>query len=157
VDTKSWNVFDSETYVANLDKAAEWDKTGATPDWHLEYSARKAYGAHVPIAADAPLTASWWHNVTTAFEKNNAAFQEYWTYHGKSSKEQPACPDDGPCPKEMICNMRAGKSADTCSTISFSVKRSDDEPATALGRLSKRSEDAPQPWNKKLCGLTSGL
>ncbi|KAF9189924.1 hypothetical protein BGZ51_009136 [Haplosporangium sp. Z 767] len=157
VDTKSWNVFDSETYIANLDKAAEWDKTGATPDWHLEYSARKAYGAYVPIAADAPLAASWWHNVTMTFEKNNAAFQEFWTYRGKSAKNQPACAAGGPCPKEMICNMRAGKSEDACSTISFSVKRSDDESEMALGRLSKRSEDAPQPWNKKLCGLTSGL
>ncbi|KAF9322234.1 hypothetical protein BG003_003245 [Podila horticola] len=46
VDTKSWNVFDSLTYVSDLSKAAERDTTGVTPDRHLEYSTRVAYGKH---------------------------------------------------------------------------------------------------------------
>ncbi|KAF9917474.1 hypothetical protein BX616_000874, partial [Lobosporangium transversale] len=158
VDSKSWNVFDSQTYIADLDQAANWDATGATPNWHLEYSARQAYGAFVPIADNQPLSASWWHNVTTVFEKNDAAFQQYWKYHGKSAAGQPACPASGPCPKEIICNLRAGKSSDSCSGTKFSVKRSDEEheaDASGLHTLYKRAE--PQPWNKKLCGLSSQL
>ncbi|KAF9427909.1 hypothetical protein BGZ94_003882 [Podila epigama] len=156
VDSKSWNVFDSLTYIADLDKAAEWDKTGATPNWHLEYSARETYGAYVPINATAPLSASWWHEVTTVFERDNAAFQKFWTFRGKSTNLNPACPGD--CSKSIICDLRAGKSSDSCTGISFSVKREDvddqDDP-TGLHSLYKRAE--PKPWNRKNCGLTSTL
>ncbi|KAG0251639.1 hypothetical protein BG011_007469 [Mortierella polycephala] len=167
VDSKTWNVFDSQTYIANLDQSAEWDKTGATPNWHLEYSAREAYGAYVPIEANEPLSASWWHKVTMAFEKNDAAFQMYWTFRDKSAKRSPACAAGGPCPTEMICNMRAGKSADSCTDISIGNHRRDLEEevqARALAdatdpsgmrSLYKRAE--PQPWNKKLCGLPFGF
>ncbi|KAI1321164.1 hypothetical protein EDD11_007730 [Mortierella claussenii] len=161
VDTKSWNVFDSQTYIADLDQAAKWDASGATPNWHLEYSARQAYGAFVPIADSQPLSASWWHNVTTVFEKSDAAFQQYWTFRGKSAAGQPACAASGACPKEIICNLRAGKSSDACSGIHFSVKRSDEEnqaeaaDVSGLHSLYKRA--APQPWHKKLCGLTTEL
>ena len=156
VDTKSWNVFDSETYIADMNQAATWDATGSSPNWHLEYSARKAYGAHVPIAADKPLSAGWWHNVTSAFETNPAAFQDYWTFRGKSAKRLPACTAANGCAKETICNLRAGKSSDACSEIHFSVKRdlNDDTEAadpTGLHSLYKRAD--PKPWNKKLCGL----
>ncbi|KAG0351221.1 hypothetical protein BG005_009314 [Podila minutissima] len=159
VDSKSWNVFDSLTYVADLNKAAEWDTTGATPNWHLEYSARAAYGAYVPINATQPLSASWWHDVTTAFEKTPAAFQQYWTYRHKSANLQAACASGSDCQKEMICDLRAGKSSDACSGISFSLKREDEEAdamdPTGLHSLYKRAE--PKPWNVKNCGLTSNL
>ncbi|KAK3815473.1 MAG: Metallo-dependent phosphatase-like protein [Benniella sp.] len=163
VDTKSWNVFDSETYIADLEKAAEWDAAGTTPNWHLEYSARKAYGAYVPIADNAPLSASWWHNVTTVFEKNDAAFQQYWTYRGKSANRQAACTAGGPCPKEIICNLRAGKSSDACTAIKFSVSKREDgndttvdeDDVSGLHSLYKREDY--QPWNTKLCGLSSQL
>ncbi|KAF9966321.1 hypothetical protein BGZ70_002688, partial [Mortierella alpina] len=143
VDTQSWNVFDSETYVADLSQAATWDATGATPNWHLEYSARQAYGAH----------------------KNNDAFQQFWTYRSKSANRGPACPAGGACPKEIVCNLRAGKSSDACTAIHFSVKRSDEEDdpqakadaADPTGRHSLYKRSEPQPWNKKLCGLTANL
>ncbi|KAF9322235.1 hypothetical protein BG003_003246 [Podila horticola] len=159
VDSKSWNVFDSLTYVADLNKAAEWDAAGATPNWHLEYSARAAYGAYVPINATQPLSASWWHDVTTAFEKTPAAFQQYWTYRGKSANLQAACAAGSACQKEMICDLRAGKSSDACSGISFSLKREDEEAEaldpSGLTSLYKRAE--LKPWNVKNCGLSSSL
>ncbi|KAF9085424.1 hypothetical protein BGX23_009673 [Mortierella sp. AD031] len=160
VDTKSWNVFDSETYVADMNQAAQWDATGATPNWHLEYSARKAYGAYVPVAPNVPLSASWWHNVTNTLETNPKAFQDYWTFRGKSANRLPACNAANGCTKEIVCNLRAGKSSDACSEIRFSVKRDDHEgeegamaaaDPTGLHTLYKRAE--PKPWNKKLCGL----
>ncbi|KAG0012156.1 hypothetical protein BGZ82_002704, partial [Podila clonocystis] len=139
--------------------AAEWDATGTTPNWHLEYSARAAYGAYVPINATQPLSASWWHDVTTAFEKTPAAFQKYWTYRGKSTNLQAACEAGSACQKEMICDLRAGKSSDACSGISFSLKREDEEAdamdPSGLHSLYKRAE--PKPWNVKNCGLTSSL
>ncbi|KAF9144248.1 hypothetical protein BGX30_013426 [Mortierella sp. GBA39] len=164
VDTKSWNIFDSQTYVADMNLASTWDATGATPNWHLEYSARQTYSAYVPIAADKPLSASWWHDVTKAFETNPAAFQTYWKLRSKSSGLQLACPAGSPCPAEMICNLRAGKSSDSCTKISLTLSRRSDvdselTPAAVVvagaNRILKRSEPAAaaqsSPWNKSLC------
>ncbi|KAF9116534.1 hypothetical protein BGX27_001828 [Mortierella sp. AM989] len=123
-DSKSWNVYDSQTYIANLDQAASWDASGSSPNWHMEYSAREAYGAYVPIAENAPLSASWWHEVTAAFEKNDKAFQQYWTYRGKSANLQPACAAGSTCPTDIICNLRAGKSSDSCTGIKLGGPRS---------------------------------
>ena len=166
VDTANWNVYESETYVADLNLASTWDAQGTTPNWHLEYSARQAYGAHVPIADSEPLGASWWHNVTVAFEQNNTAFQQYWSYRGKSANRIPACAAGSSCPAEMICDLRAGKSSDACSNVSFAIKRDLEAVATeeelmraslaepsGLHSMYKRA--TPKPWNKKLCGLTA--
>ncbi|KAG0304570.1 hypothetical protein BGZ98_005318, partial [Dissophora globulifera] len=126
------------------------------------YSARQAYGAYVPVAANQPLSASWWHQVTMAFESNNAAFQQYWTYRGKSANKLAACTSGSSCPAEMICDLRAGKSSDACTSISFAIKRdvsgveaaeAEARDITGLHSLYRRA--APKPWNKKLCGLTS--
>ncbi|KAF8926375.1 hypothetical protein BGZ58_011233 [Dissophora ornata] len=156
VDTKSWNIFDSQTYVADLSQAASWDASGSSPNWHLEYSAREAYGAYVPIATDAPLSAAWWHNVTTAFQTTDAAFQEYWTYRGKSAGLQGSCASGSACKTEIICDLRAGQSSDSCTKISFSMKkRSDDEKLATEAKdvsLSTLFKRATEPWNKNLCG-----
>ncbi|KAF9317855.1 hypothetical protein BG003_000251 [Podila horticola] len=158
VDTKSWNVFDSLTYIADLNQAASWDASGSSPNWHLEYSARAAYGAYVPLSATAPLSASWWHSVTMAFETTPAAFQEYWSYRGKSAGLTAACTPDSPCAAEMICDLRAGKSSDACSSISSLMKKGEDgeEWKEAAGEIEtrapyKRANDTY--WNKKLCGI----
>ncbi|KAG9067925.1 hypothetical protein KI688_011516 [Linnemannia hyalina] len=164
VDTKSWNIFDSQTYIADMNLAPTWDATGATPNWHLEYSARQTYSAYVPIADDKPLSASWWHDVTKAFETNPAAFQTYWKLRSKSSGLQLACPAGGPCPAEMICNLRAGKSSDSCTKIALKLSRRSDvdsevTPVAAViagaNRILKRSEPAAAAqsnlWNENLC------
>ncbi|KAG0098132.1 hypothetical protein BGZ93_001055 [Podila epicladia] len=157
VDTKSWNIFDSLTYIADLNQAASWDASGSSPNWHLEYSARAAYGAYVPLNTTAPLSASWWHSVTTAFETTPAAFQKYWTYRGKSAGRIAACAPESTCAAEMICDLRAGKSSDACSGISFALKKRENgekevETAGVIATraLYKRAND--KPWNKKLCG-----
>ncbi|KAG0304571.1 hypothetical protein BGZ98_005319 [Dissophora globulifera] len=155
VDAGNWNIYDSLTYVADLSQAASWDTAGTSPNWHLEYSARQAYGAYVPVAANQPLSASWWHQVTMAFESNSTAFQQYWTYRGKSANMMGSCEANTTCPADMICNMRAGNSADTCSHITFSIKRNDEEQETAdaIAGLRSHFRRAPlKPWDKKLCG-----
>ncbi|KAF9352129.1 hypothetical protein BGX26_010003 [Mortierella sp. AD094] len=160
-DSKSWNIFDSQTYIANLDQATSWDTADSSPNWHLEYSARQTYGALVPIADNAPLSASWWHNVTAVFEKNDAAFQQYWTFRGKSANLLPACAAGSTCPAEMICDMRAGRSSDSCTDVKLGGrKRSIETEVEALDlsgfhSLYKRAD--PKPWNQGLCGLPFGI
>jgi sphingomyelin phosphodiesterase len=152
-------VFDSQTYIANLDQASSWDASGSSPNWHLEYSARETYGAYVPIAPTAPLSASWWHNVTTVFEEDDAAFQKYWNYRSKSAGAQQACEAGSVCKKEVICDLRAGKSSDACSKgkVSNNHKRDDDAQKEAeadpsgLNSLYRRAEAGP--WEERLCGL----
>jgi hypothetical protein len=110
-------------YVANLNLTPQWDAQGMTPNWHLEYPAHKVYGALVPIAADAPLSAAWWHNAPVAFEQNDATSQQYWLYRGKSAIRIPACAAGSSCPAELICDLHAGQSSDACSNVSFAIKR----------------------------------
>ncbi|KAG0319247.1 hypothetical protein BGZ99_005214 [Dissophora globulifera] len=155
VDAGNWNIYDSLTYVADLNQAAAWDAAGSSPNWHLEYSARQAYGAYVPVAANQPLSASWWHQVTMAFESNSTAFQQYWTYRGKSANMTGSCEANTTCPADTICNLRAGNSSDTCSHITFSIRSSDDEQVNAdvISGLRSHFKRAPlKPWDKKLCG-----
>ncbi|KAF9584348.1 hypothetical protein BGW38_006781 [Lunasporangiospora selenospora] len=159
VDTKSWNVFDSETYIADLNQANNWDATNSGPNWHLEYSARQAYGAHVPIAADAPLSAAWWHNVTNVMEKNDAVFQQYWKYRGKSAGRLPACAAGSACIKEMICDLRAGQSVDACTKKSLNrrdlngAETETEASADDSGIHSLYKREEPRPWKKQLCGI----
>ncbi|KAG0248626.1 hypothetical protein BGZ95_007973, partial [Linnemannia exigua] len=140
VDTGSWNVFESVTYIANLDQAATWDATGATPNWHVEYSAREAYGVHVPIAPTAPLSAAWWHNVTVAFEADPAnitgPFQDFWKRRGKMSKLIPTCLGNTTCPGEMICTLRSARGADACIVPGSGFrKRAEDEEEYMEGAM----------------------
>ncbi|KAF9925524.1 hypothetical protein FBU30_004688 [Linnemannia zychae] len=151
VDTGSWNVFESFTYIANLDQAAVWDATGTTPNWHIEYSAREAYGAHVPIATNKPLSASWWHNVTVAFEADPAnmtgPFQDFWKRRGKSSKLIPTCLGNTTCPAEMICMLRSARGADACIVPGSGFRKRDenDHEGGTKG-------NAERPWLQQMCG-----
>lgn len=155
VDTKSWNVFDSLTYIADISKGNEWDATGATPDWHLEYSARAAYSPYAPVAENEALSASWWHDVTTAFEKDDVAFQKFWLYRSKSSGLIGACPVDGACPSEIICRLRNGESAEICPNSSGIYRRSDSEPMTKVRQSqSVLGQQFPSEWDRPLCGTS---
>ncbi|KAF9380761.1 hypothetical protein CPB97_008152 [Podila verticillata] len=155
VDTKSWNVFDSLTYVADISKGSEWDATGATPDWHLEYSARAAYGPYAPVADNEALSAGWWYDVAAAFEKDDAAFQKFWLYRGKSSGLIGACPADGACPSEIICRLKNGESAEICPNTSGIYRRSDSEPMTKARRSqSVLGQQSLPEWDRPLCGTS---
>ncbi|ORX59557.1 sphingomyelin phosphodiesterase [Hesseltinella vesiculosa] len=111
VDSRTFEVVDAITYIADLDRATSWLDT---PNWHVEYSARDAY--HSPKAnlphGQSPLLASWWHKVTEEMESNNATFEKYWRYRSKSSPIVRPC--DESCMEETICNIRAGKAEHRC-------------------------------------------
>ncbi|KAK3837051.1 MAG: Metallo-dependent phosphatase-like protein [Linnemannia elongata] len=169
VDTKSWNVFESLTYVADLDKSASWDATGSSPNWHLEYSARQAHSAYVPIAADQPLSAGWWHNVTNVLESNPAAFKQYWSLRGHSANRLPECTQANGCVADIICDLRAGMRSEICSSVVVPLKKRDDDhshetsaagadmipnpAASVVTGIRSIGEWGPnaKPWNKKLC------
>ncbi|KAF9105018.1 hypothetical protein BGX29_000830 [Mortierella sp. GBA35] len=126
VDTKTWNVFDSLTYVADLDKSASWNATSSSPNWHLEYSARQTYGASAPIAADAPLSAGWWHNVPKAFETNYVAFKQFYSFRGHGANRLPECTQANGCVSDIICDLRASMRSEICSSVLVPMKKRDD-------------------------------
>ncbi|KAF9438217.1 hypothetical protein BGZ76_009144 [Entomortierella beljakovae] len=153
VDNGTWNIYESYTYIANLSLASTWDNTNSTPEWKLEYSARQAYGQYAPIADNEPLSPSWWHTVTEAFSANDTAFQDYWTYRGKSALRLPACDNTTSCQNETICDLRAGKSSDSCTPIAFigasSLDYSDEVPIS----FDQYRQKTVRPWVQKNCGL----
>ncbi|KAF9329014.1 hypothetical protein BGZ91_000740, partial [Linnemannia elongata] len=92
----------------------------------------------------------------------DAETYQYWTYRGKSANKIPACANGSACPKEMICDLRAGKSSDACTPISFSLKARSDQRAEAMEAMAGEAMMDPsglhslytraplKPWNKKL-------
>ncbi|KAG1158719.1 hypothetical protein G6F37_005542 [Rhizopus arrhizus] len=112
VDTKTFEIVDSITYIADLDKATDLDHE---PNWHIEYSAREAYNstrAHL-ARPNSPLSASWWHNVTVDMEQENLdSFSKYHHFMSKSTSVVKEC--DEKCKKNTICSIRAGNSEHRC-------------------------------------------
>ncbi|KAK3837370.1 MAG: Metallo-dependent phosphatase-like protein [Linnemannia gamsii] len=152
VDTGSWNVFDSITYIANLDQAAQWDAMGTGPNWHIEYSAREAYSPYAPLPANASLSAAWWHKVTEAFEKDpgntTGPFQEFWKRHSKQSTVFPTCLANTTCPQEMICALRSATNADACVVPASGPKKRRD---VGNKEIVERGQET-RPWSRKMCG-----
>ncbi|KAF9293883.1 hypothetical protein BGZ88_004759 [Linnemannia elongata] len=169
VDTKSWNVFESLTYVADLNMSASWDATDSSPNWHLEYSARQTYSTYVPIAADQPLSAGWWHNATNVLESNPAAFKQYWSLRGHSANRLPECTQANGCVADIVCDLHASMRSEICSSVVVPLKKRDDDyshDASAAGadmspnlaasvitgiRSLRELRPNAKPWNKKLC------
>ncbi|KAG0076335.1 hypothetical protein BGZ90_008840 [Linnemannia elongata] len=144
VDTKSWNVFESLTYVADLNKSASWDATDSSPNWHLEYLARQTYSTYAPIAADQPLSAGWWHNVTNVLESNPAAFKQYWSLRGHSAN----C-----LPYSVIVPLKKRNDDYSHDASAAGSDMSPNLAASVITGIRSLSELRPnaKPWNKKLC------
>ncbi|KAG0289328.1 hypothetical protein BGZ96_007105 [Linnemannia gamsii] len=170
VDTKSCNVFDSLTYIADLEKSASWDATGSSPNWHLEYATRNAYPQWAPIAADQPLSSGWWHNVTNVLEANPAAFKHFWSLRSHSANRLPECTQANGCVADIVCDLRASMRSEICSSVVVPIKKRDDDhrhdaataasadmslnpTASVITGIQSLSEWRPNAklWNKKLC------
>ncbi|KAI8882807.1 sphingomyelin phosphodiesterase [Backusella circina FSU 941] len=112
VDTETFEILDTLTYIADLDQRDTWRDQA---DWHFEYSARDTYSS-VNLASNAPLTPSWWHNVTQAMETNQTIFDHYYKYRTKSSSaSNDKCNSD--CKENVVCNCRAGNSKYRCDFV----------------------------------------
>jgi sphingomyelin phosphodiesterase len=112
VDPVTFGVLDVTTYIANI-TSPDYQTTG--PVWEEYYSAKSVYGPLVGLTDPAAeLTPVFWHNVTVAFENDDAAFQDYET-----RKSRGYTPGDctGSCKTSEICEMRAAQSQYNCATI----------------------------------------
>jgi sphingomyelin phosphodiesterase len=117
VDPDTFQVLDSITYFADMTNPA-YQTTG--PVWTEYYSARTVYGPLVspPLPAGAELSPAFWHNVTTAFQSNPAAFNSYYARRSRGWNV-PAC--TGTCESQEICQLQAGRSENNCFTPSAGV------------------------------------
>jgi sphingomyelin phosphodiesterase len=120
VDPVTFGVLDVTTYIANI-TSPDYQTTG--PVWEEYYSAKSVYGPLVGLTdPTAELTPAFWHNVTVAFENDDAAFQDYET-----RKSRGYTPGDctGTCKTSEICAMRAAQAQYNCATITpgISFKR----------------------------------
>jgi sphingomyelin phosphodiesterase len=120
VDPVTFGVLDITTYIANI-TSPDYQTTG--PVWEEYYSAKSVYGPLVGVTdPTAELTPAFWHNVTVAFENDDAAFQDYET-----RKSRGYTPGDctGTCKTSEICAMRAAQAQYNCATITpgISFKR----------------------------------
>ncbi|KAI7906482.1 Metallo-dependent phosphatase-like protein [Cokeromyces recurvatus] len=107
VDTGTFEVIDTHTYIADLNKSTEWE---LVPNWHKEYSAKQLYGSSSNTFK--ALSPSWWHKVTEEMELDDEKFDLYWLNRYKSSPLTPKC--DLSCRTNAICSIRAGKSELRC-------------------------------------------
>lgn len=89
----------------------KFQKSG--PMWKKYYSAKETYGPLLspPFAAEAALTPSFWHNVTSAFESNTTLFDEHVSRKSRGWIKKKC---DGDCKDRRICQLRAGRSQDDC-------------------------------------------
>ena len=108
VDTVDFNIYDAYTFYANVSGFPALSETG--PTYQFEYSTREAYGPAAAWPDDAPLNATFWHQVTEAMEQNSTLVELFNTYQGKSSVMSPNC-TDAACQGAKICYIRSGSVA----------------------------------------------
>lgn len=114
VDPVTYGVLDIVTYIANMSHPS-YQTTG--PVWERYYSAKEEYGPLVdpPLTCpSAELTPAFWHNVTKAFETNDAAFQEYIARKNRGWRTS-SC--TGTCKTNELCAMRAAEAQYNCATV----------------------------------------
>ncbi|KAI7877878.1 Metallo-dependent phosphatase-like protein [Mucor mucedo] len=110
VDTGSFEVIDSHTFIADLNRSILWD---LELNWHKEYSAKDLYETF--DNEYQPLSPSWWHRVTQYMELDDKLFDKFWINRYKQSPFTPVCDKD--CKVNTICTMRAGKSEYRCDYV----------------------------------------
>jgi hypothetical protein len=108
VDTGDFNIYDAWTFTSPVNSYANLSSTG--PVFSLEYSTRDAYGSASNWPFDAPLNATFWHQVTEAMERNRTLVSLFNTYQGKSSVQSPNCTSQA-CADAKVCYMRSGSVA----------------------------------------------
>lgn len=108
VDTGSFDVYEAYTFYSDVSEFASLDETG--PTFRYEYSTREAYGGVIDWPTDAPLNATFWHDVTVAMETDRTLVAIFNKHQGKSSGRSPNCTSDA-CAAAKICYIRSGSVA----------------------------------------------
>lgn len=128
VDPETYEVFDSETYNADLSTFEGLPEVGTGPAWQRLFSAREAYSNFSSYVADrpkeaaiygmsssnttwpasSPLNATFWSLLTEEMERRPELMQLFTRYQGRNSTMQgPDC-DSKECLEAKICYMRSG-------------------------------------------------
>ncbi|KFY10317.1 hypothetical protein V491_07711 [Pseudogymnoascus sp. VKM F-3775] len=124
VDPVTYGILDFIDYTTDI--------TADKLSWTKYYSAKEAYGPLLtPPVTDtaAELTPAFWHNVTTLFETNEAAFKDFFARKSRGYAVE-AC--DGDCRAEQICMARAAESQYNCDKLEAGfdfTKRSEESHA----------------------------
>ncbi|KAF2091197.1 hypothetical protein K490DRAFT_71424 [Saccharata proteae CBS 121410] len=109
VDTGDFNIYNAYTYTSNVSSFPALTNTSG-PTFSFEYSTREAYGAAAGWPEDAPLNATFWHQVTEAMERDHGLVSLFNTYQGKESVKSPNC-TNAACAEAKVCYMRSGSVA----------------------------------------------
>jgi hypothetical protein len=110
VDTGDFNIYDAYTFTTDVDKFQKLDVTKSGPLWELEYSTRAAYGDAIQWPHDAPLTATFWHQVMEAMKTNLSMVGDFNLYQFGTSAVQKACGSSKGA-RQLVCNIRSGSVA----------------------------------------------
>ncbi|KFY73640.1 hypothetical protein V499_06292 [Pseudogymnoascus sp. VKM F-103] len=121
VDPVTYGVLDFIDYTTDI--------TADKLSWTKYYSAKEAYGSLLtpPVTdAAAELTPAFWHNVTTLFETNEAAFKDFFARKSRGFNVE-AC--DAACRAEQICMARAAESQYNCDVLKpgLNISKRDEE------------------------------
>lgn len=108
VDTGDFSVYDAHTYYVDIHAASGINASETGPVWNYEYSTRETYNVGWP--ADAPLNATYWHQVTEEMEANHDLVSKFNSFEGKMSVRSPNCTSDA-CAEAKVCYMRSGSVA----------------------------------------------
>jgi sphingomyelin phosphodiesterase len=112
VDPETFGVLDVIEYYTSLESST-YQTDG--PTWSEYYSAKAVYGPLVGVTDEyAELTPAFWHNITTVFESNDTAFQEYYA---RKSRGWDVSTCDSSCKTAEICQLRAAEAQYNCVTV----------------------------------------
>ncbi|EJD50481.1 putative acid sphingomyelinase [Auricularia subglabra TFB-10046 SS5] len=124
IDPDTYELLDARVFIANISSPSYQ----TLPKFEQYYSARDSYGPLVspPLGRTQPLSPAFWHNLTVAFENNDAAFQ---LYNERLSRSGLVRSCTGDCKTTTICGLRAARSENNCDVAhaSFPSKRADEE------------------------------
>ena len=110
VDTGDFNVYEAYNYYSDVSSYEHLNAAGKGPMYEFEYSTREAYGDAAKWPQDAPLNATFWHQVTEAMEQDRELVNLQTFYQGRKSVKTPKC-DTQECQDAKICYMRSGSTA----------------------------------------------
>ncbi|KAK5745900.1 hypothetical protein LTR17_001029 [Elasticomyces elasticus] len=123
VDPVTFGILDYTVYSANM-SAGDYHTTG--PKWAEYYTFKTAYGSLLDPPYSDPLdemTPAFMHNVTTLFQINDTAFQEYYDRKQRGWTPVGYGPCTGDCKTDEICQLRSSQSQYACMTPSAAIKK----------------------------------
>uniref|UniRef100_A0A060TAX3 ARAD1B10890p n=1 Tax=Blastobotrys adeninivorans TaxID=409370 RepID=A0A060TAX3_BLAAD len=105
VDSKTFSIMDSVNYYMPLDDAI--NHADQDPQWKLGYTARDQYDPDSKWPSDAPLNATFWHNVAHSIYSDQDTRDAYVKNEMRNSPYVKKCTDDS-CRHDLFCKLTSG-------------------------------------------------